>query len=186
MAISRRDVLLRSQASATSHCHIGTGPWIGRCRRLSSIRLSLEIPIRYSRPSAMPRRWIRCPTAPWGKRSSIRFSLTHRSRYSGPAGQNNLDQSWVNCEFCGTFGRLEQTPHNLVHVFVGGIMAVDRYDVPEQLLQSGRNRPPAVRARTPLGQANSALDPIFMMHHCNIDRIWWMWNRGGGVNSPDP
>ena len=66
---------------------------------------------------------------------------------SRPAGQNNLDQSWVNCEFCGTFGRLEQTPHNLVHVFVGGIM----------------------------GQANSALDPIFMMHHCNIDRIWWMW-----------
>ena len=37
-----------------------TGPWIGRCRRLSSIRLSLEILIRYSRPSAMPRRWIRC------------------------------------------------------------------------------------------------------------------------------
>jgi len=77
---------------------------------------------------------------------------------SRPAGQNNLDQSWVNCEFCGTFGRLEQTPHNLVHVFVGGIM----------------------------GQANSALDAIFMMHHCNIDRIWWMWNQGGGVNSPDP
>jgi tyrosinase len=77
---------------------------------------------------------------------------------SRPAGQNNLDQSWINCEFCGTFGRLEQTPHNLVHVFVGGIM----------------------------GQANSALDPLFMMHHGNIDRIWWMWNEGGGVNSPDP
>jgi len=77
---------------------------------------------------------------------------------SRPAGQNNLDQTWINCEFCGTFGRLEQTPHNLVHVFVGGIM----------------------------GQANSALDPLFMMHHCNIDRIWWMWNQGGGVNSPDP
>jgi tyrosinase len=77
---------------------------------------------------------------------------------SRPAGQNNLDQSWINCEFCGTFGLLEQTPHNLVHVFVGGIM----------------------------GQANSALDALFMMHHCNIDRIWWMWNQGGGANSPDP
>ena len=44
-----------SPASATSRCHIGTGPWIGRCRRLSSIQLSLEILIRYSRPSAMPR-----------------------------------------------------------------------------------------------------------------------------------
>ena len=26
-----------SRASATSRCHVGTGPWIGRCRRLSSI-----------------------------------------------------------------------------------------------------------------------------------------------------
>jgi tyrosinase len=77
---------------------------------------------------------------------------------SRPVGQNNLDQPWINCEFCGTQGTLEATPHNLVHVFVGGLMA----------------------------QSNSALDPIFMMHHCNIDRIWWMWNQGGGANSSDP
>ena len=77
---------------------------------------------------------------------------------SRPAGQNDLSQSWIVCEFCGTSGLLEGTPHNQVHNFVGGIM----------------------------GLGNSALDPIFMMHHCNIDRIWWMWNQGGGVNSPDP
>jgi tyrosinase len=77
---------------------------------------------------------------------------------SRPDGQNNLDQSWINCEFCGTSGTLELTPHNLVHVFVGGIM----------------------------GQANSALDALFMMHHCNIDRIWWMWTQGGGPDSSDP
>jgi len=77
---------------------------------------------------------------------------------SRPVGQNNLDQSWINCEFCGTMGQLESTPHNLVHVFVGGIMA----------------------------QANSALDPLFMMHHGNIDRIWWLWSQGGGADSPDP
>jgi tyrosinase len=77
---------------------------------------------------------------------------------SRPVGQNNLDQSWINCEFCGTSGTLEATPHNLVHVFVGGIM----------------------------GQANSALDALFMMHHCNIDRIWWMWTQGGGSDSSDP
>ncbi len=76
---------------------------------------------------------------------------------SRPVGQNNLDQSWINCEFCGTQGTLEQTPHNLVHVFVGGIMA----------------------------QANSALDPLFMMHHCNIDRIWWMCEiRAAGLIPP--
>jgi tyrosinase len=25
-----------------------------------------------------------------------------------------------------------------------------------------------------------------MMHHCNLDRIWWTWNQGGGPDSPDP
>src|SRR4029450_1924547 len=41
---------------------------------------------------------------------------------SRPAGQNNLDQTWINCEFCGTFGRLEQNPHNLVHVVWAGFL----------------------------------------------------------------
>jgi tyrosinase len=83
---------------------------------------------------------------------------TSRPIDGGGQVQNNLDQSWINCEFCGTSGTLEATPHNLVHRFVGGIM----------------------------GQANSALDALFMMHHCNIDRIWWTWNQGGGTDSPDP
>jgi tyrosinase len=77
---------------------------------------------------------------------------------SRPVGQNNLDQSWINCEFCGTKGTLEATPHDLVHGFVGGIM----------------------------GQANSALDALFMMHHCNIDRIWWMWTQAAAPDVPDP
>jgi tyrosinase len=77
---------------------------------------------------------------------------------SRPNGQNNVDQSWINCEFCGTGGTLEDNPHNNVHNFVGGIMA----------------------------GAGSSRDPIFMMHHCNIDRIWWLWTQGGGADSPDP
>ena len=28
----------------------------------------------------------------------------------------------------------------------------------------------------------AAGDPIFWLHHCNIDRIWASWNRSGGVN----
>jgi tyrosinase len=77
---------------------------------------------------------------------------------SRPNGQNNVDQSWINCEFCGTQGTLESNPHNNVHNFVGGIMA----------------------------GAGSSRDPIFMMHHCNIDRIWWLWTQGGGADTPDP
>lgn len=29
----------------------------------------------------------------------------------------------------------------------------------------------------------AARDPIFWMHHCNIDRLWASWNAAGGANS---
>ncbi|MBB3219235.1 tyrosinase family protein [Pseudoduganella umbonata] len=41
---------------------------------------------------------------------------------------------------------------------------------------------------TPLGMASvpwAARDPIFWVHHCNIDRIWASWNRAGGSNPAD-
>jgi len=45
--------------------------------------------------------------------------------------------------------------HNLVHVFVGGSMS-------------------------PLSSPN---DPVFFFHHCNIDRIWYLWQRSRGCYS---
>jgi tyrosinase len=53
-------------------------------------------------------------------------------------------------------GYLEATPHATVHSKVGGVMAI-----PE----------------------TSAQDPIFWLHHCNVDRIWesWMKIHGGAV-----
>jgi tyrosinase len=32
----------------------------------------------------------------------------------------------------------------------------------------------------------AARDPIFWLHHCNIDRIWASWNKAGGANLNDP
>ena len=32
----------------------------------------------------------------------------------------------------------------------------------------------------------AANDPIFWMHHCNIDRIWTSWNNSGHVNPTTP
>ena len=29
-------------------------------------------------------------------------------------------------------------------------------------------------------------DPIFYLHHCNLDRIWESWNRLGNSNPTDP
>ena len=74
-----------------------------------------------------------------------------------PLGQDSTEQKWVTTT-TGIQGTLESNPHNSVHGIVGGLMA------------SGA----------------SPLDPIFMMHHSNIDRLWWVWNQAGNANSNDP
>ena len=53
-------------------------------------------------------------------------------------------------------GRLEQPPHDGVHVLVGG--------------DDGLMTDPRTAAR----------DPIFWLHHCNVDRLWEVWLRKGG------
>jgi len=58
----------------------------------------------------------------------------------------------------GGTGRLEGTPHNNVHGFVGGDM----------------------------GAFLSPLDPIFWLHHANVDRLWANWNDNGFQNPRDP
>lgn len=32
----------------------------------------------------------------------------------------------------------------------------------------------------------SAQDPVFWIHHCNVDRLWASWNRAGFLNLTDP
>ncbi|PZR75952.1 MAG: hypothetical protein DLM73_04015 [Chthoniobacterales bacterium] len=54
-------------------------------------------------------------------------------------------------------GRMEQNPHNTVHVDIGGLMG-----------------DPATAAR----------DPIFWVHHCNIDRMWEVWIKNGPHTNP--
>jgi hypothetical protein len=55
-------------------------------------------------------------------------------------------------------GSLEGTPHGIVHVLLGGWMG----SVP-----------------------TAAQDPIFYLHHCNLDRLWNLWlAQGGGRSNP--
>ncbi len=65
-------------------------------------------------------------------------------------------------------GKLEANPHNGVHGMVGGTNSAGQYGlmgVPE----------------------TAALDPVFYLHHANIDRMWDAWNVTGGNNNPtDP
>jgi tyrosinase len=74
---------------------------------------------------------------------------------SRPGGQNSLSSTWIKGS--GIQGTLEETPHNNIHTKLGGFMP----------------------------NGNSPRDPIFLMHHGNIDRIWWSWNCRGGHNTTD-
>lgn len=59
----------------------------------------------------------------------------------------------------GFCANLDNNPHGAVHVDIGNSQGMG--NVPW-----------------------AANDPIFWMHHCNIDRIWASWNRAGGKNPP--
>src|SRR6516164_4639469 len=61
----------------------------------------------------------------------------------------------------GFCANLDNAPHSAVHVDVG------------------------TRERGMGAVSWAANDPIFWLHHCNIDRIWASWNRAGGRNPSD-
>ncbi len=59
----------------------------------------------------------------------------------------------------GTFSVLEGLPHNKVHNYIGGVGSLDP---------------------GPYGNMTnflSPVDPIFFMHHSNMDRLWDVWTR---------
>jgi tyrosinase len=64
----------------------------------------------------------------------------------------------------GPSGPLENSPHGAVHVAVGGLKVdpSSGQQVPDGLMSS-------------FGTA--ALDPIFWLHHANLDRLWETWLR---------
>ncbi|HEX6705267.1 MAG TPA: tyrosinase family protein [Albitalea sp.] len=64
-------------------------------------------------------------------------------------------------------GNMESNPHDLVHVYAGGQISEDNYGL---MADPG----------------TAALDPIFYLHHCNIDRMWASWNAAGKANPNDP
>lgn len=60
-------------------------------------------------------------------------------------------------------GNLENNPHNMVHTYIGGSKTSTDYGLMSD-------------------PGTAALDPIFYLHHCNIDRMWAVWNASGYSN----
>lgn len=77
-------------------------------------------------------------------------------------------QEW-NSTNTGVVTPLE-APHNDIHLSVGG------FDIPTQG-ESGQ----VAGANGDMGENNTAaMDPIFFFHHCNVDRMFWLWQKQNG------
>ena len=63
----------------------------------------------------------------------------------------------------GSQGRIERSPHNNLHFAIGGFIATD---------PAGNNGTGGLMSDVP----TAAFDPIFWAHHCNIDRLWSVWD----------
>lgn len=70
-----------------------------------------------------------------------------------PAWAVDYSAGLAQLSFTSASSSLEGLPHNIVHVLVGGWMG----SVP-----------------------TAAQDPIFFLHHCNMDRLWDLWLAQGG------
>ncbi|WP_052914317.1 tyrosinase family protein [Protofrankia coriariae] len=93
-----------------------------------------------------------------------------RTNFSALPGQPSFGGGRTGpAHFGSALGALESTPHNVLHPTIGG----------------------SATSATPCGAALmtdpncAALDPIFWLHHANIDRLWNVWlARGGGRANP--
>ena len=63
--------------------------------------------------------------------------------------------------FADFSGALEGSPHNVAHGLVG-------------------------QPNGHMGYGLSPLDPVFWLHHCNVDRIWAEWQAAGNYTPPTP
>jgi len=90
--------------------------------------------------------------------------------FTGPAGTAFGGGRSAPAHFDGASGILELQPHNVIHTVIGGPR-------------------PGTATGCAIGQMTdprcAALDPIFWLHHANIDRLWNRWlDLGGGRANP--
>jgi hypothetical protein len=82
------------------------------------------------------------------------FGLTEDTGFAGGVSDSNVR----------TKGRIERQPHDLMHFAIGGAIGTGETDTGEAT--SGMMA----------SVATAAFDPIFWVHHANIDRLWTVWD----------
>jgi hypothetical protein len=99
--------------------------------------------------------------APFRDSSSPLFATRRAEMNDGTGsltpGQVNYDPAMLLTSFSPASSGVE-APHGAIHGAVGGLMCC---------------------------VSSAAGDPVFYLHHCNIDRIWNLWlGQGGGRSNP--
>jgi tyrosinase len=102
---------------------------------------------------------------------SFRNALEGFWRSVGPVRLATGSASMV----CGPDGVMMVTSgesaHNRVHGWVGGLLGTT---------------PEGIKVLGTMGLPTSPNDPVFFLHHANIDRLWAEWQRVHGVDSYEP
>jgi tyrosinase len=77
----------------------------------------------------------------------------------GSFTKSNIDGIQSQTIYDFFWSPLETSPHNSGHIIVGA-------------------------GNSHMGNGMSPLDPIFWLHHCNIDRLWAQWQAAGNTTPP--
>jgi hypothetical protein len=113
------------------------------------------LPAEFCDPQHHPQLFV-----PDGNRSAQMNQGASMNQVVDPANALTAQEFWPSQSTLGFSRRLEYPPHDTVHVFVGG--------------QGGLMGSTSTAAR----------DPIFWLHHCNIDRLWDEWLSDGNNHDP--
>lgn len=90
--------------------------------------------------------------------ATVQSIVISETFYGGDASGADPDTGVPGTPCCSGFRRaLEGTPHAAPHNFVGGVMA----------------------------SMASPSDPLFFLHHCNVDKIWAQWQDCHGFDKQD-
>lgn len=95
-------------------------------------------------------------------RNTSFFGLTETTGFAGGVVDNSRN----------TKGPVEVRPHDQLHFAIGGAIGFGSTNDPD-LVDDFRS---GLMASVP----TAAFDPVFWVHHCNIDRLWAFWDCAPG------
>jgi len=135
--------------------------------------------------------WMTNPNDPRESPNSVYVQLWKCLRspnYTVFSNHNSANVDLKSCQYKDWQGNSNvgycslETPHNDIHLAMGGFTDPDW----NERWQSITAKKPQTKylitgANGDMGEnETAAFDPIFFLHHCNIDRMFWIWQKRHG------